>query len=194
VPGILGILVTMVGSFLTALNIVSEKEMGTMEQINVSPITKFEFIMGKLIPFWVLGMVSISLGMIVGVVVYALWPVGSVWTILILSAVYLMAVLGVGLLISTFVENQQQATLVAFFVMMIFILMSGLFTSIESMPEWAQWIDRLNPPMYFIHAIRAVYLKGSSLVDIRHDLFMSVVFAVVFNTLAILNYRKTSAG
>jgi len=191
VPGILAVLVTMVGSFLTALNIVSEKEGGTIEQINVTPVSKFAFILGKLIPFWVLGLVSIIIGIGVGYLVYGLWPVGSVIAILTFAAIYLIAVLGIGLLISTIADNQQQATLIAFFFMMLFILMGGLNTPVESMPEWAQWIARLNPPTYFIKAIRSVYLTGSSLWDLRWDIVITLGFAVFFNTLAILNYRKT---
>lgn len=191
VPGILGILVTMVGSFLTALNIVSEKEGGTIEQLNVTPIKKSHFILGKLVPFWILGLVSVSIGVLVGLVVYGLWPAGSVFSILFFAAIYLLAVLGIGLLISTLVDTQQQATLIAFFMMMVFILMGGLFTPIESMPEWAKWVARLNPPTYFIRAIRSIYLMGSSLWDLRMDLIITLGFAFFFNILAILNYRKT---
>ncbi|MCB0688882.1 MAG: ABC transporter permease, partial [Saprospiraceae bacterium] len=134
VPGILAILVTMVGSFLSALNIVSEKEGGTIEQLNVTPIKKGQFILGKLIPFWILGLVSVTISMVVGVVIYGLWPAGSILSVLFYAAIYLLAVLGIGLLISTLVESQQQATLIAFFIMLMFILMGGLYTPIESMP------------------------------------------------------------
>lgn len=193
VPGILGILVTMVGAFLTALNIVAEKEVGTIEQINVTPIRKYEFILGKLIPFWVLGNVSISFGMLVAFLIFGLVPVGSYLTIYVFSSVYLLSVLGIGLLISTFADTQQQATLFAFFVMMVFILLGGLYTPIESMPEWAQWIANANPPSYFIRVIRAIYIKGSVLEDLQFDFVAMIGFAVLFNTLAILNYRKRVA-
>jgi len=190
VPGILVVLVTMVGSFLASLNIVSEKEIGTMEQINVSPLKKHEFILGKLIPFWVLGMVSITMGMIVAFLFYGLIPLGSYLVIYAYAAVFLLAVLGIGLLISTFADNQQQATLFAFFLMMIFILMSGLYTPVESMPEWAQWVAAFNPPTYFITLIRAVYIKGSGFIDLGHEFLVMFGFAILFNTLAILNYNK----
>ncbi|HLF64130.1 MAG TPA: ABC transporter permease [Saprospiraceae bacterium] len=192
VPGILAILVTMVGSFLTALNIVAEKESGTIEQLNVTPVSKIHFILGKLVPFWLLGIVSITISMGVGWLIYGLWPVGSVLAILIYAAIYLLAVLGIGLFISTVADNQQQATLIAFFFMMIFILMGGLYTPVESMPDWAQWISRCNPPMYFIRGIRAIYLMGSSLWDLRWDVFITFGFAVFFNGLAVWNYRKAA--
>ncbi len=190
VPGILAILVTMVGSFLAALNIVAEKEVGTIEQLNVTPVRKYQFILGKLIPFWVLGIISISIGIVVAKIVFNLWPVGSILTIWSVAAIYLLSVLGIGLLVSTFADTQQQATLFAFFFMMIFILMGGLFTPVESMPEWAQVISSINPPTYFIRAIRAIYIKGSGLYDLRYDLLIIALIALVFNLLAVWNYRK----
>lgn len=190
VPGILVILVTMVGSFLSSLNIVAEKEVGTMEQINVSPLKKHEFILGKLIPFWVLGLVSITIGMLVAYVFYGIFPRGSFWVIYSFAAIYLLAVLGIGLLISTFADNQQQATLYSFFFMMIFILMSGLYTAVESMPEWAQWVAAFNPPSYFIRLIRAVYIKGSGFEDLEYEFMVTAAFALSFNILAIISYNK----
>jgi len=193
VPGLLAILVTMVGALLTALNIVQEKEAGTIEQINVTPIRKYEFILGKLIPFWVFGIISITMGMFVGRLAFGLWPVGSFLTIYVMSAVFLVSVLGIGLLISTFTDSQQQATLMSFFFMMIFVLLSGLYTPIESMPGWAQHIAALNPPAYFVQAIRGVYLKGSTLSDLLPSLIKLAGFAVVFNSLAVWNYKKRSS-
>lgn len=193
VPGILAILVTMVGSFLTALNIVAEKEAGTIEQLNVTPIKKYEFILGKLIPFWVLGLVSITMGLVVAFVVYGIFPLGSVLSLYLASGLYLLSVLGIGLWISTFVDTQQQATLFSFFFMMIFILMGGLYTPIESMPTWAQYIAAFNPPAYFIKIIRAIFIKGSSLHDLSADLWIISGFAILFNLLAIWNYKKRTA-
>lgn len=192
VPGILVILVTMVGSFLASLNIVKEKEIGTIEQINVTPVKKFQFILGKLIPFWVLGLLVLSVGLLIAGLVYGINPVGSYLTIYVFAAVYLLAVLGLGLLISTFTSNQQQAMLISFFLMMVFILLSGLYTSIESMPEWAQWITKFNPVSYFIEVMRMVVLKGSGLADIKNHLFTVLGFAVVLNTWAVFSYRKRS--
>ena len=192
VPGILGILVTMVGAFLTALNIVREKEIGTIEQINVTPIKKYQFILGKLIPFWVLGMISIILGLMVSYIVFGLFSLGSYLNILIFSVIYLPAVLGFGLLISTFTETQQQATLYAFFFMMIFVLMSGLYTPVDSMPSWAKAIAYASPPTYFVEVLRSIFIKGSNLWDLRWQLMTIIGFAVLLNTMAILNYRKRS--
>lgn len=190
VPGILVLLVTMVGGFLSALNIVKEKEIGTIEQINVTPIRKYQFILGKLIPFWVLGLMILTIGLFISWLFYGIIPVGSFLTIYIFAAIYLLAVLGLGLLVSTFANTQQQAMLLSFFMMMIFILMSGLYTSIDSMPEWAQIFTRFNPVAYFIEVMRMVVLKGSSLYDIRNHIGIVFLFGVVLNSFAVLNYRK----
>lgn len=192
IPGILAILVTMIGGFLTALNIVKEKEVGTIEQINVSPISKRDFILGKLIPFWILAMVVFTNGLILGYLIYNIVPQGSILLLYCFVAVYLFAILGFGLLVSTFCDTQQQAMFIMFFFMMIFMLMSGLFTPIESMPNWAQWICAFNPVTYLIQVIRMVMLKASSLEDVLPQLRVIAAMAVVLNSWAILNYRKTS--
>jgi ABC-2 type transport system permease protein len=192
VPGILVILITMVGLNLAALNIVKEKEIGTIEQINVTPIKKYHFILGKLIPFWILGLVVLTIGLTISWLVYGIIPAGSFITIYVFAAVYLLAVLGLGLLLSTYSSNQQQAMLISFFIMMILILLGGLYTSIDSMPEWAKTITRFNPVAYFIDVMRMVVLKGSSLTDIKYHLLKVFGFAVVFNSWAVLSYRKRS--
>jgi ABC-2 type transport system permease protein len=192
VPGILAILVTMIGGFLTALNIVKEKEVGTIEQINVTPIKKSHFILGKLIPFWILGNVVFTLGLVVAWLVYGITSLGSLLLLYGFVGVYLPAVLGLGLLVSTFCETQQQAMFIMFFFVMIFVLMGGLFTSIDSMPDWAKTVARFNPVTYLIEVMRMIMLKGSGLRNILSQLGIIAVFAVVFNSLAILNYKKTS--
>ncbi|CAN5390171.1 ABC transporter permease [soil metagenome] len=192
VPGILVVLLTMVGSFMTALNIVKEKEIGTIEQINVTPIKKYEFILGKLIPFWILGMIVLTLGLIIARVAYGIIPLGNVGLIYLFAGCFLLAVLGLGLLVSTYSQTQQQAMLIAFFLLMIFILMSGLYTSIDSMPPWAQIVTYFNPVRYFIEVMRMIVMKGSTLVNILPQLITILFFAVVLNSWAVINYRKRS--
>lgn len=190
VPGILVLLLTMVGVNLTAINIVKEKEIGTIEQINVTPIKKYHFILGKLIPFWCLGLLVFSIGFTMAWLIYGIVPVGSFLTIYLFAAIYLLAVLGLGLLISTYANNQQQAMLISFFLMMVFVLLGGLYTSIDSMPGWAKVITKLNPVSYFIDVMRMVVLKGSGLGDIMYQLLIILAFGVVLNTWAVINYRK----
>lgn len=190
VPGILVVLVTMVGSFLASLNIVKEKETGTIEQINVTPVKKHLFILGKLIPFWVLGMIILTIGLGISYVFYGIRPAGNLFTIYVFAAAYLPAVLGLGLLVSTFCSSQQQAMLLSFFLIMVFILLGGLYTPVESMPLWAQWLTRLNPVAYFIDVMRLVVLKGSTLGDVAVQIGTILVFAVLLNGWAVINYRK----
>lgn len=193
VPGILVVLVTMVGAYMCALNIVKEKEAGTIEQINVTPIKKYQFILGKLIPFWIIGMFVFSVGLfVVERLVYGIVPVGSLLLLYGYLSIYLIALLGLGLLISTFAETQQQAMSVAFFFIMIFMLMSGLFTSLDGMPQWAYIIAKCSPVTYFIEVVRMVVLKGSGFSDIKNHFVIMIGFAVLLNGLAIWNYKKTS--
>lgn len=192
VPGILVLLLTLIGGFITALNIVREKEIGTIEQINVTPIKKWQFILGKLIPFWIVGMTVFTLGLTVMYIVYGIFPQGSLATLYLFAAVYLIALLGLGLLISTFADTQLQAMFIAFFFMMIFMLMSGFFTSTDSMPGWAKMMSNFTPVTHFITVVRLIVLKGSGLSEVKTELFYLMGFAVVLNGLAIWNYRKTS--
>jgi ABC-2 type transport system permease protein len=186
VPGILVILVTLIGINMCAMNIVKEKEVGT-------PIRKHHFILGKLIPFWIIGMFVFSLGLFgVARIVYGIVPEGSLLLLYGFLAIYMVALLGMGLLISTYCSTQQQSMSVAFFCMMIFILMSGLFTSVDAMPAWAQWIAKANPVTYFIDVMRMVVLKGSGFSDVKGHLIAVSVMAVFFNSWAIWNYRKTT--
>jgi len=192
VPGILVLLVTMIGAFLTAMNIVREKEIGTMEQLNVTPIRKSEFIIGKLIPFWLIGLFMLSFGMLVGYILYDLPFKGDLWLIFLFAGIYLFAILGFGLLISTVSNNQQQAMFITWFFLIIFILLSGLFTGVENMPRWAQILTYFNPVKYFIEVIRMVMLKGSGFTHIKEHFLIISIFAIILNTLAVMNYRKVN--
>ncbi len=193
VPGILVMLVTMIGSTFASNNIVREKELGTIEQINVSPIKKWQFILGKLIPFWMLAIGVLTIGLLIARFVYGIVPLGHYATIYVFATIYLLAILGLGLLMSTYAQTQQQSMLVSFFVTMIFNLLSGLYTPIESMPYWAQIITKFNPVTYFIQVMRMVMLKGSGLADIKFQILALIGFAIFFNGWAILNYRKRTA-
>jgi ABC-2 type transport system permease protein len=192
VPGILVMLVTGGSVFLTTMNIVREKEIGTMEQINVTPIRKSHFVLGKLLPFWIIEMAIFTLGMVLGWGLYGIVPVGNLLLLYGFLAIYMVATLGIGLLISTYSETQQQAMMIGFFFMMIFNLMSGLYTPIDSMPGWAKVITQLNPVTYFIEVMRMVVLKGSGFWDIRRDIVAISAIAIVVNAWAIASYKKTS--
>lgn len=192
VPGILVLLVTMITLFLSGMNIVREKEMGTLEQINVTPIKKYQFIIGKLFPFWVLGMLILTVGLIIAKLIFAVPIIGNIALIYLFSSVYILVILGMGLLISNFTDTQQQAMFIAWFFVVIFILMSGLFTPIESMPVWAQNVTLFNPIRYFVEVIRMVMLKGSEFSDISRQFFIICFYAFLMNGLAVWSYKKTN--
>ncbi len=189
VPGILVLLVTMLTLFLSAMNIVREKELGTLEQINVTPIKKYQFIIGKLFPFWVLGLIILSVGLVISKVVFNVPMLGSILLVYGFTSIYLLLILGFGLYISNHTETQQQAMFIAWFFMVIFILMSGLFTPIESMPKWAQNITLLNPIRYFVEFIRMVLLKGAGLKEVLPNLVVILIFAILINGLAVWSYK-----
>ncbi len=193
VPGILVILVTIIGMFLTGLNLVREKEMGTVEQINVTPIRKSDFIIGKLLPFWIIALFDLTLGLIIGKIIFDIPMVGSIWLLYGVASVYLVGVLGIGLFISTVSSTQQQVMFLSFFFLLVFVLMSGVFTSVETMPQWARWLNRINPLFYFMKIIRMIMLKGSDFRDILPDFSALGVYGVLMLSLAVWKYRKIAA-
>jgi ABC-2 type transport system permease protein len=190
VPALIVMLITVICGFLPTLNIVSEKEFGTIEQINVTPVNKFTFILSKLIPYWIIGFFVLTFCLGLAALVYGLIPVGNLLVIYFFALVYILAVSGMGLVISNYSSTMQQAMFVIFFFMIVMILMSGLFTPVASMPQWAQNITIFNPLKYFIQVMRMIYLKGSSLVNLGTQLFALCIFAFFFNIWATLSYRK----
>ncbi len=190
VPGILVLLVTMITLFLSGMNIVREKEIGTLEQINVTPIRKSQFVIGKLFPFWVIGLGLLTIGLIIAKLIFNVPMVGSLALMYFYTSIYILVVLGIGLFISNFTDTQQQAMFIAWFFTVIFILMSGLFTPIESMPKWAQIITEFNPIKYFVEVMRMVMLKGSGFIDILPHLSKTLLYAVIMNGLAVWSYKK----
>lgn len=189
-PGILVILVTLIGMFLTALNLVREKEMGTIEQINVSPIKKYQFIIGKLFPFLCIALFELAFGLTIGRLLFHLPMLGSLPLLFLFAAVYLLVALGIGLFISTLSSTQQQVMFLSFFIMIVFVMMSGIFTPTESMPDWAQKVNFINPIAYFMRVIRMILLKGSGFFDIWKSFIALFVYAFLILGLAIWKYRK----
>ena len=192
VPGILAFLVTLISGYLAALNIVQEKESGTIEQINVSPIKKRDFILGKLIPFWILAMIAFTVGLFVTIFIYKIQMQGSFLLLYGFISVYLITILGMGLLASVYSETQQQAMFVVFFFMMIFILMSGLFTPTESMADWAKYIAYVNPVTYGVDGIRLIMLKNSGFKDLLPHFGFIIGLGFLVISWAVLRYRKTN--
>ncbi len=192
IPALMGILLMMLCGYLPAFNIVGEKESGTIEQINVTPVKKWQFILAKLIPYWVIGLIVMTVSIILAWLVYGITCQGC------LAWVYLLAILlalifsGLGLCISNYSDNMQQAVFMMWFVVVVLMLMSGMFTPVTSMPEWAQTIVTANPLHYFIDAIRTVFVRGGGLGSIAHQVCALAGFALVLDGWAIFSYRKNN--
>ena len=193
VPGILVALMTIIGSLLSAQNIAREKELGTLEQINVTPITRGQFIVAKLMPFWVLGLIELALGLLIGKLVFGIPMRGSLPLLFVVAAVYLTVAVGIGLWISALVETQQQAMFVTFFIVNIYLLMSGLFTPIDSMAPWVQQVTMINPVRHFVTISRAILMKGAGLAEIAQPLLILMTTAVVVLAVAVRQYHKRVA-
>jgi ABC-2 type transport system permease protein len=192
VPGILVMLVSIIGLFLTSMNMVREKETGTMEQINVTPIRKWEFIAGKSIPFIGIGLLDFTIGLLLARFVYQVPILGSVALVYLVILVFLFPVLGVGLFFSAISNTQQQAMFIAWFFVMIFVLMSGLLTPVESMPPWAQAANLVNPLSYGVKIIRMIILKGSGFADVQREFYALLLYGLAAMSLAVAAYRKTT--
>lgn len=192
VPGILVSLTTIIGMLLTAQNIAREKEMGTLEQLNVTPVTRGQFIAGKLLPFWIIALVTFTIGLTIAKFVFGVPMRGSLALVYLAAALYLVVALGIGLWISTITRTQQQTMFVSFFILMIYMMMSGLFTPLESMPPWAQWLAELNPVKHFVLIMRAVLVRGADFQAIINPLGVLAVSGIVVLTAAVRQYKKTT--
>lgn len=192
VPALMVMVLAMLCGFLPALNIVGEKANGTIEQMNVTPVNKFTFILSKLLPYWIIGFVVLTICFIVARIFYGLVPEGSLATIYLFAALFVLAFSGFGLVISNYANTLQQAMFMMFFFVLTFILMSGLYTPIANMPQWAQYLSNFSPLKYIIIVLRQVYLKGSSFSELLLPFAVLSGFAVFFNGWAVLSYRKSS--
>lgn len=190
IPALMIILFILICGFLPALSIVGEKESGTIEQINVTPVGRLTFTLAKLLPYWLIGLFVLTIAMCVAGLVYGLVPVGSIGTIYLGAMLFILAISGLSLTIANFSETMQQTMFVMFFFNIIFMLMSGLLTPIDSMPAWAQKLTVLLPPRYFVEILRSVYLKGTTLAELRNDFIALSIFAALFNSLAAATYKK----
>jgi ABC-2 type transport system permease protein len=192
VPGILVLLVTIIAMSIASMNIVREKEIGTLEQLSVTPVTKGQFIASKLLPFWIIALVDLAIGIAVARFVFDIPLEGSLFVIAISAVAYLFVALGIGLWISTVVDTQQQAMFVAFTVNMVYLLMSGLFTPFTSMPDWAQVVGQLSPVKHFIVIMRAVLVRGAGFEAVAVPLVVLVVYGLVVFGLSVRQFSKTT--
>ncbi|MDL2240092.1 ABC transporter permease [Bacteroidales bacterium OttesenSCG-928-K22] len=190
-PGLIVILVSLIGLFIAALNFVKEKELGNIAQINVTAIKKYQFIAGKLIPFWIIGIIELAIGLLCGVVLFNVPFLGSVWTLFLYCAIYLICILSLGLFLGTLSNSQQQVMFFTFFFFLVFIILSGLFTPLETMPEWVKYVNYANPFAYLMKVLRMILLKGSGFSDIYMDVVYLSIYGVIMFFIAVKSYRKT---
>ena len=190
IPALMIILLILICGFLSAINIVSEKENGTIEQINVTPVGKFTFVLAKLIPFWLIGVFVITVAMVVAWLVYDLVPFGSLGNIYLATILFILSLSGFGVAVANLSDNIQQTMFVMFFFIIIFMLMSGLITPVSSMPEWAQDFTLILPTRHYIEIMRSVYLKGATFVELWHNFVFLGAFVIIFNLLATITYKK----
>lgn len=189
-PALMVMVMAMLSGFLPALNIVGEKENGTIEQMNVTPVKKSTFILSKLIPYWLIGFVVINICMTVAWIFYGFLPKGSFLTIYLFSIMFIFTFCGLGLVVSNYANTIQQAMFIMFFFVVTFIFLSGLFTPFENMPEWTQIVGTISPLKYMIQVTRMIYLKGTVFMEMIPEFISLSVLAVFFNGWAILSYRK----
>ncbi|MDD3787932.1 MAG: ABC transporter permease [Petrimonas sp.] len=189
-PAFIVLIVTLICGILPSLNIVTEKETGTIQQINTTPVSKFSFILAKLIPYWTIGIIILTISFFMVWLVYGLLPSGGYGTLYIASIVFIIGVSGFGIIISNYSDTLQQSMFLILFFILIIILLSGLFTPISGMPAWAQAIAYGNPLTYFMEIMRLVYLKGSSLTDVLKPLGILGLFMLFLNSWAVVSYRK----
>lgn len=190
IPALIAIIVIMMCGFLPALNIVGEKEAGTIEQINVTPVRKWEFILAKLVPYWLIGIFVFTVSLFLAWLVYGFAPRGSILMLYVAMMLLTLIVSGIGLVVSNYSDQMQQAMLVMWFVIVCFMLLSGLFTPVQSMPDWAQDLTLVNPMRYFIDAMRTLYIRGGQVVSVMPQIFALSAFALVIDIWAVVSYKK----
>jgi len=192
IPAMMAMVMVILCGVLPALNIVSEKESGTIEQINVTPVKKWQFILAKMLPYWIIGLLVFTLCLLLARLLYGMKPVGSIALLYLLAALVALVFSGMGLIVSNYSQNIVQAMFVIWFILVCMLLLSGLFTPVESMPGWARTLTGFIPMKYFMESMRGVYLRGASVGAIAKDLAALLGFALAFSAWAVASYRKRS--
>lgn len=190
IPGIVVVLVTIISMMLSAMGLVREKEIGTLEQLMVTPLKRYQLVLGKIMPFLILTFVELAIVLVAAQIIFPIHMMGSYWLLAALAFLYLFTTLGLGILISTISNTQQQAMFISWFFMVFMILMSGFFIPIENMPETLQKITYLNPMRYFMYIVREIFQKDASLAFLLRDAIPMTVFGLVIFTFSVLSFQK----
>ena len=192
IPALFAIVMMLMTGFLPTLNIVGEKEAGTIEQINVTPVSKWSFILAKLIPYWLIALFVITMCLLLAWLVYGITPVGPVWLIYVLAMLLALFFSSFGLIVSNYSDTMQQAMFVMWFFVVSIMLLSGLFTPTRSMPQWAYLTTYINPMHYFIDAIRTVFIRGGGLYETSHQILALAGIGTLMGCWAVQSYKKNS--
>ena len=192
IPALFAIVMMLMTGFLPTLNIVGEKEAGTIEQINVTPVSKWAFILAKLIPYWLIALFVITVCLVLAWLVYGITPVGPVWLIYVLAMLLALFFSSFGLIVSNYSDTMQQAMFVMWFFVVSIMLLSGLFTPTRSMPQWAYLTTYINPMHYFIDAIRTVFIRGGGLHETAHQVLALAGIGTLMGCWAVQSYKKNS--
>ena len=190
IPALLAIVMMLMTGFLPTLNIVGEKETGTIEQMNVTPVSKWAFILSKLIPYWLIAFFVITVCLLLAWLIYGLTPAGPLWLVYVLAMLLVLFYSSFGLIVSKYSDTMQQAVFVMWFFVVTIMLLSGLFTPTRSMPEWAYVTTYVNPMHYFIDAIRTVFIRGGGFREVAYQVFALLSIGIVMGGWAVQSYKK----
>ena len=192
IPALFAIVMMLMTGFLPTLNIVGEKEAGTIEQMNVTPVSKWSFILAKLIPYWLIALFVITVCLVLAWLVYGITPTGPVWLIYVLAMLLALFFSSFGLIVSNYSDTMQQAMFVMWFFVVSIMLLSGLFTPTRSMPQWAYLTTYVNPMHYFIDAIRTVFIRGGGLHETAHQILALAGIGTLMGCWAVQSYKKNN--
>jgi len=193
IPGLLAIILTFTLISFTAASIVRERELGTLEQLQVTPITRTELILGKILPFLVIGYVQLTIVVLMMTFVFGIPIAGSLVALYLLSGIFIASVLGLGIFISTVAQTQMQATQMSFFVLLPFVFLSGYVFPIGGMPPIFQWLTYLIPANYFLQIVRGIVLRGATMAQLWEPIAWLSFYMVVIIGLAVMRFKKTAA-
>lgn len=192
IPALFAMIMMLMTGFLPTLNIVGEKEKGTIEQINVTPVSKWTFILSKLIPYWMIAIFIVTVCLLLAWLLYGIIPVGNVALIYLLSMLLALFFSSFGLIISNYSDTMQQAIFVMWFFVVILLLLSGLYTPTRSMPSITYLSTYINPVSYFIEAMRTVFIRGGDFDSIIHQVLALSGIGLVMGTWAVMSYKKNN--
>ncbi|MBP5337880.1 MAG: ABC transporter permease [Prevotella sp.] len=192
IPALLAVVMMLMCGFLPALNIVGEKESGTIEQINVTPVSKWSFILAKLIPYWLIALFAVTVCLLLSWAVYGITCQGPLWLVYVLAMLLALFFSSFGLIISNYSDTMQQAVFVMWFFIVCIMLLSGLFTPTRSMPSWAYATTYVNPMSYFIEAVRTVFVRGGTIMSVWRQILALGSISLLMSVWAVLSYKKNN--